>query len=183
MIPTHWNFANLQTGPMRAIKQLHIEREAFDLRFFKNRPARLETKRFKSTLSVPKWQPCGGPDQQIENTAALLAPPRLMHADQARSKAREPNAMSTSPFAMGSISFGVSSSGVERSASENSPIGVRAASNPDRTAAPFPRFGKFSSKRVVTGADFNLSRAITPVPSVDPSFTTINSLSGALAAR
>src|SRR6188472_4804623 len=83
MIPTHWNFANLQTGPMRAIKQLHIEREAFDLRFFKNRPARLETKRFKSTLSVPKWQPCGGPDQQIENTAALLAPPRLMHADQA----------------------------------------------------------------------------------------------------
>ena len=36
MIPTHWNFANLQTGPMRAIKQLHIEREAFDLRFFKS---------------------------------------------------------------------------------------------------------------------------------------------------
>ena len=29
------------------------------------------------------------------------------------------------------------------SASEKSPIGVRAASNPDRTAAPFPRFGEF----------------------------------------
>jgi hypothetical protein len=84
---------------------------------------------------------------------------------------------------MGSISFGVSVSGVERSASEKSPIGVRAASNPERTAAPFPRFGKFSSKRVATCADFNLSRAIAPVASVDPSFTTINSLSGALATR
>ena len=56
MVPTHWNFANPQTGPMRAIKQLHVEREAFDLRRFKNRSARLETKRFKSALRVPKRQ-------------------------------------------------------------------------------------------------------------------------------
>jgi hypothetical protein len=86
-------------------------------------------------------------------------------------------------LAIGSINFGISSSGVERSASEKSPMGVRAASNPERTAAPFPRFGEFSSKRVTTWADSNLSRAIAPVASVDPSLTTITSLSGALAAR
>ena len=38
--------------------------------------------------------------------------------------------------------------GVERSASKNKPIGFVAASNPVRTAAPFPRFGKFSSNCV-----------------------------------
>ena len=100
-----------------------------------------------------------------------------------RSSAREPKAMSTSPFAIGSMSFGVSSIGVERSASEKSPMGSRAASNPERTAAPFPRFGKFSSKRVAIFVSARILRAIVPVASVDPSFTTINSLSGALAAR
>ena len=69
--------------PMREIKQLHIEREAFDLRRFKNRSARLEAKRFKSALRVPKRQSGGHPHQQIKNTAGLLSPPRLMHPDQA----------------------------------------------------------------------------------------------------
>jgi L-ascorbate metabolism protein UlaG (beta-lactamase superfamily) len=54
MVPMHWNFANPQTAPMREIKQLYIEREAFDPRRFKNRSARLEAKRFKSALRVPK---------------------------------------------------------------------------------------------------------------------------------
>src|SRR5881396_3483821 len=100
-----------------------------------------------------------------------------------RSSAREPNAISTSPFAIGAMSFGVSSIGVERSASEKSPIGLRAASKPERTAAPFPRFGKFSSKRVAIFVSDKILRAIPAVPSVDPSFTTINSLSAAFAAR
>src|ERR1044072_178319 len=100
-----------------------------------------------------------------------------------RFRARDPNAMSISPFAIGSINFGVSPSGVERSASKNRPNGFRAASNPERTAAPLPRFGKFSSKRVSIVASFNLSRAIAAVASVDPSFTTINSPSAALAVR
>src|SRR6266567_4009643 len=100
-----------------------------------------------------------------------------------RSRARDPNAMSISLFAIGSINFGVSPSGVERSASKNRPTGSRAASNPERTAAPLPRFGKFSSKRVSILASFNLSRAIAAVASVDPSLTTINSLSAALDAR
>src|SRR5206468_8936577 len=83
VVPTHWNFADPQTGPMREMKQLHVEREAFNPRRFKNRSAHLEAKRFKSALSVPKRQSGGEPHQQIKNTAGLLAPPRLMHPDQA----------------------------------------------------------------------------------------------------
>src|SRR4029077_6461194 len=83
MVPSHWNFANLQTGPMRAIKQLHVEREAFDPRRFKNRTARLEAKRFKSALRVPERQSGAEPHEQIKNTAGRLSPPRLMHPDQA----------------------------------------------------------------------------------------------------
>ena len=83
VVPTHWNFANPQTGPMREIQQLHVEREAFDPRRFKNRSACLQAKRFKSALCVPKRQPGGEPHQQIKNTAGLLSPPRLTNSDQA----------------------------------------------------------------------------------------------------
>src|SRR6478752_7446155 len=83
MVPTHWNFADPQPGPMRAIKQLHVECEAFDVRRFKNRSARLETKRFKSALRIPKRQSGSRPHQQIKNTAGLLSSPRLVNSDQA----------------------------------------------------------------------------------------------------
>src|SRR5205823_4853000 len=83
MVPTHWNFANSQTGPMREIQQLHVECEAFDPRCFKNRSARLQAKRFKSALSVPKRQPSGEAHQQIKNAASLLSTPRLTNSDQA----------------------------------------------------------------------------------------------------
>src|SRR5512132_2962238 len=63
VVPRHWNFANPQIGPMREIKQLDVEREAFDPRRFKNRSAHLEAKRFKSALRVPKRQPGGEPHQ------------------------------------------------------------------------------------------------------------------------
>src|SRR4029077_12992715 len=83
VVPAHWNLANTQTGLMRAIKQLHVEREAFDSRRFKNRSARLEAKRFESALRVPKRESGGGADKQIKNTASLISPPRLMNSDQA----------------------------------------------------------------------------------------------------
>src|SRR5882757_11119004 len=83
VVPTHWNFANPQTGPMREIKQLDVEREAFDPRRFKNWSARLEAKRFKSALRVPKRQSGSEPHQQIKNAAGLLSPPRLTNSDQA----------------------------------------------------------------------------------------------------
>src|ERR1700756_4047004 len=82
MVPTHWNLANLQTGPKRQIEQLHVKGKTFDARRFKNRSARLEAKCFKSALCIPKRQSSGEPHQQIENTAALLSSPRLMHPDQ-----------------------------------------------------------------------------------------------------
>src|SRR4030095_6763590 len=47
MVPPRWNFADPQTGPMREIKQLDVEGEAFDARRFKNRSEHLEAKRFK----------------------------------------------------------------------------------------------------------------------------------------
>src|SRR6266576_7031756 len=68
---------------MHAIKQLHVEGEAFDLRRFKNWSARFKTKRLESALRVPKRQPGGEPHQQIKNTAGLLSPPRLTNSDQA----------------------------------------------------------------------------------------------------
>jgi len=163
MVPTHWNFANPQTGPMREIKQLDVEREAFDPRRFKNRSARLEAKCFKSALRIPKWQPGGEPHQQVKNAAGLLSPPRLTNSDQAAIQSARAKCDIQFAIAIGSINFGVSSSGVERSASEKSPIVVRAASNPERTAAPFPRFGKFSSKRVATCADFIFHGRLLPL--------------------
>jgi hypothetical protein len=54
MVPPHGNLAKPQTGPMRKIKHLHVEREAFDPRRFQNRSARLEAKRFKAALRIPK---------------------------------------------------------------------------------------------------------------------------------
>ena len=66
---------------------------------------------------------------------------------------------------------------------KNRPIGFCAASNPARTAAPLPRFGKFSSKRVAIFAPEKTSRTIGAVLSVDPSFTTINSLCGEFSRR
>jgi hypothetical protein len=100
-----------------------------------------------------------------------------------RSSAREPNATSTSSRAIGSITFGISLSGVERSASKNNPIGLVAASNPLRTAAPLPRFGKFSRNCVRTFAPANALPTIADVESVEPSLTTISSASGDSAAR
>jgi hypothetical protein len=81
-------------------------------------------------------------------------------------------------LAIGSITFGISLNGVERSASKNNPIGFVAASSPVRTAAPFPRLGKFSSNRVWILAPANASRTIVDVASVEPSLTTISSASG-----
>src|SRR5215471_18166014 len=83
MVPTNWNFPNPQTGSMREIKQLHVECETVDPRRFKNRSARLEAKRFKSALRVPKRQSGCEPHKQIKNTPPLLSPPRLMDPDQA----------------------------------------------------------------------------------------------------
>src|SRR4029453_14119937 len=56
MVPPPWNFGNLQTGARDGVEQLHVEGEAGDPGRFKNRSARLEAKRFKSALRIPKGQ-------------------------------------------------------------------------------------------------------------------------------
>ena len=61
LLPLAWfhrtGTADPETGPMREIKQLHVECETFDPRRFKDRSTRLEAKRFKSTLGVPNGNP------------------------------------------------------------------------------------------------------------------------------
>src|SRR5437763_6458377 len=101
-----------------------------------------------------------------------------------RLSAREPKAISTSPHAIGSTIFGSSSIGVERSASKKTAIGFVALNSPLRTAAPLPRFGKFSSNRIITvdGTAATL-RITSPVESVEPSLITINSLPGLSFSR
>jgi hypothetical protein len=81
VIPPHGNFANPQTGSTREIKQLYIEREAFDPRRLKNGAACLKTKCLEPALRIPERQSSGKPHQQIKDTAGLLSPPRLMHPD------------------------------------------------------------------------------------------------------
>ncbi len=62
-------------------------------------------------------------------------------------------------------------------------MGLAAASKPVRTAAPFPRFGKFSSNRVSIFAPAKASLAIVDVVSVEPSLTMINSLTVEFISR
>mgnify|MGYP003693739373 CR=1 FL=1 len=109
MIPAHRNFADMQSGAMREIKQLNVKGETIDASGFENWAADVHPKCFETTLRVPKRKTGGEAHEQIENTAGLFSPPRLMMADQAAVDAtREPNAMSISPLAIGSITFGVS---------------------------------------------------------------------------
>ena len=70
--------------------------------------------------------------------------------------------------------FDVSSSGVDKSASEKQPDRFLRRQQSRRTAAPLPRFGKFSSKRVY---EFvfrleNFTRYLK-VASIRPSFSTM----------
>ena len=91
--------------------------------------------------------------------------------------AREPNVTSKSPAFIGSISLYISSIGVERSASVNRAMSAFAAISPVLIAKPFPRFSSYLIILEETSGCAKKTRlAISAVPSVDPSSTTITSI-------
>ena len=67
---------------MGNIQQLHIKTEAIDCRSFNNRPADAHAKSLEATLRVPEGKTGRQPHSEIENAAALFAPPRLVNANQ-----------------------------------------------------------------------------------------------------
>src|SRR5947207_7128450 len=54
MIPAHRNFADAQPGTLRQIKQLDVKSEAIDASGLENGTADVDTKRFETTLRIPK---------------------------------------------------------------------------------------------------------------------------------
>ena len=82
MIPAHWNLAHPEIRPAREIEELNVETEPVRFRPLEDRPEDLEAKGFESTLRVPKRKSGRGSNDEIENTAALFAPPWLTMTDQ-----------------------------------------------------------------------------------------------------
>jgi hypothetical protein len=81
VIPADWNFPNAQSGALGDKKQLDVERETIDPRCLQNRSADVEPKRLESALRIPKREAGCDAHEQIENTASLFSPPRLVNAD------------------------------------------------------------------------------------------------------
>ena len=82
VIPTHRNFAEPQSAAVGEKKKFDIERESDGMRFFQNRAASIEAKRFETALCVPKRHSGRESNDQIENAAGLFASPWLMSSDQ-----------------------------------------------------------------------------------------------------
>src|SRR5437016_3090022 len=68
---------------MREIDQLDIEPEPIYLRGFNQRATDAHAKSFETALRVPEGQRGCNAHEKIKYAPALLAPPGLMHADQA----------------------------------------------------------------------------------------------------
>src|SRR6476660_9507285 len=184
MIPPHWNFPEPQSRSLREQKQLHVKAKSDDFRGFDNWSTCFHSKRFEAALCVQKGRPVATRTSKLKTRPPCSRRHGCRFPISLRFSAREPKAISTSPRAIGSTIFGSSSIGVERSASKKTAIGFVALNNPLLTAAPFPRFGKFSSNRIATDDGTAATLRITsPVESVEPSLITINSLPGLTFSR
>src|SRR2546425_2179307 len=82
VVPADRNFPNSQSCALCEIKQLDIECKTMHVRRLQNWPANIELKRLEPALGVPKWQTGCNAHKKVENTTPLLAPPRLMNANQ-----------------------------------------------------------------------------------------------------
>ena len=74
VIPTDWNFTQVQSGTMREIEQLDIKRKTFDVRGLQNRSTNIKAKCFETALRVPKRQARANSNEQIENAPGLCHP-------------------------------------------------------------------------------------------------------------
>jgi hypothetical protein len=108
MIPAHRNLAQAQSGALREIKELDIERKPLDLRGFQNWPANIKTKSFEAALCVPKWKSGCDAREQIEKPTGGFSTPWLMFTNQAtiqsaRSKGKIDIVISNRPDHFGSF--------------------------------------------------------------------------------
>src|SRR5207245_11226428 len=83
VIPTHGNLAQAKLRQVRQIDQFNVESKAIYPGNFDQRTTDAHAKSFEATLCVPEWQAGRQTDDHVENSAALLASPGLMHANQA----------------------------------------------------------------------------------------------------
>ena len=83
VVPAHGDLFQIQTGAKREVQQFHIETKAVHRCCFNEGPAHAHTKRLEATLRVPERQTCREAYDEVENTSALFAPPRLVNTDQA----------------------------------------------------------------------------------------------------
>src|ERR1043165_4633304 len=82
VIPTHRHFLQSQPCAKSEIQQFDVKSEAIDRCGFDQRPAHAHAKRLEATLRIPERQTRCQAHREIENASALLASPRLMHADE-----------------------------------------------------------------------------------------------------
>src|SRR5436309_7528751 len=82
VIPAHGYLAQREFSEIGQINQLDIEAEAINRRGLNEGATDVHPKSLEAALRVPEGQACGEPDDEIEDTPALLASPGLMHADQ-----------------------------------------------------------------------------------------------------
>src|ERR1700730_1184383 len=90
MVPAHRNFTDSQSGMLRQVKQFDIEGEAVEAGGLQNWAAHIETKSLEPALRIPKRQPSRDAHEQVERAASLLAPPRLMDANQSAIQGARP---------------------------------------------------------------------------------------------
>src|SRR4030095_4639676 len=82
VVPPYRYLLKSQSGTICQIQQLNVETETIDCRSFDERSAHLHAKCLEAALRIPKRQPGCESDHQIENSASLFPPPRLVNADE-----------------------------------------------------------------------------------------------------
>ena len=81
VVPTHWNFFQLQSGFLRQVEQFDIESKTIDRRCLNYRSANAHAKCFETTLRIPKGKTGCDSHGKVEDAATLFSTPRLMNSN------------------------------------------------------------------------------------------------------
>jgi len=81
VVPANWNLTKPETGAISQVDKFDVESKSIYCRSLDQWATRVHTKRFKSTLSVPKGKASRQTNDHVEDTTALLSTPRLMYSD------------------------------------------------------------------------------------------------------
>src|SRR6476619_5792597 len=134
----NWDLGDAQAGLVGAHQQLDVEGKAGAGLLAHQALRRLGREELEAVLGVAQVQSREQPHGDVEGAAVTLRS-RGPRSTTAPGTAREPIAMSA-PSRSAAVSFGSSSSGVERSTSASSTYSPLARSTPAAKAAPLPRF-------------------------------------------